>query len=148
MANDFRIEGLEPAMKKLRDLPAKLARGALRRTGTKAMKPVRDTARALAARFDDPESASNIPKKIVTRAGSRRSERDYGGGAVVTKVGVEGGARARNVAGDTGHWRHLEFGTEDTAAQPFMRPALEGNVSRVTEIYVASLSAEIDKAIR
>src|SRR5690242_6374665 len=102
MAGEFKIEGLEPALRKLKGLTPKLAKGALRRTGTKAMRPVRDAARSLASRFDDPETAANIPKRVVTRAGSRKAEQQYGGQCVVTKVGVEGGARPRNVEGDTG----------------------------------------------
>lgn len=160
---DNEWKGLDEAMRKMRTLGPKLAQAPMRRTGTKAMKPVRDAARAGATRFDDPATASNIASKIVTRSGGRRADRAERG--VVTKVGVMGGAKAyRDNSGNrrlgrvgqsysvddpnSFHWRFLEFGTRHMRAQPFMRPALEQNTSLVTQIYSASLSAEIDKEIR
>lgn len=162
---DARWEGLDEALAKMRGLVPKLRKSGFRRAGTKAMVPVRDKARQGASRLDDPATASNISKNIITRNGSRRDERRYGGDAIVTKVGVAGGARAyknnrknqrsgragQSYAVDdpaTFHWRFLEFGTRKMAARPFMRPALEQNVSKVITIYSSSLSKAIDDAIK
>lgn len=145
METDFNIQGLDGVLKKMRGLPDKLRKKALRTAGNKAMRVVRDEARRVAATFDDPDSPSNIAKKIVTQYDTKGSKRE---GGAVTKVGVQGGARPRPGREDTGHWRLKEFGTEHMPAQPFMRPALENNIEQVTSVYVTALNAEIDKALR
>lgn len=141
---EFRIEGIDKALAKMRGLAPKLIKKGLRSAGTKAMRIVRDDARRGARALDDPESASNIAKNIITRYDPRGSKRE---GGAVTKVGVAGGARPLPGRTDTGHWRLLEFGTEHTRAQPFMRPALANNIEQVTQAYVIALNAEIDKAV-
>lgn len=164
-----KVEGLEEVHRKFARLKnPKALRAAVRRAGTKAMRPVRDAARAGAARLDDPHTASNIAKNIITRAGSRKNEAAYGGvggNVVVTKVGVAGGAKsyksnkANDRAGRSGqsyhvddpatfHWRFLELGTSKMGARPFMEPALKGNVENVTGIYASLLSTELDKALK
>lgn len=157
-------EGLEEAKAKMRGLVPALQRNGFRQAGTAAMRPVRDAARAGAARLDDPATAANISKNIITRNGSRKDERKYGGDVVVTKVGVAGGAksykdsRANQRKGRVGqsyavddpatfHWRFLELGTRFIAARPFMLPALESNADQVITTYAASLSPAIDKAV-
>lgn len=141
---DFKIEGLEPVLAKMRGLSPKLHKKGLRSAGTKAMRIVRDAARRGAARFDDPETASNIAKNIVTRYDAKASRRE---GGSVTKVGVMGGARPAKGTQDTGHWRLLEFGSSQMPAQPFMREALSSNIQEVTNSVVTNLSIEIDKII-
>lgn len=144
MAAEFKIQGLEAAMQKMRAIGPELRKKALRGAGTKAMRIVRDAARKAAKSFDDPATASNIAKNIVTRYDTKGSKRE---GGMVVKVGVAGGARPQKGNQDTGHWRLLEFGTEKMPAQPFMRPALEGNVQAVTDAFVAALDPAIDKAV-
>lgn len=144
MADQFKIEGLDEVLRKMRNLGPALVKKGLRSAGTKAMRVVRDAARAGARQIDDPGTASNIEKNIVTRYDGKASKRE---GGSVTKVGVMGGARPIKGNEDTGHWRLVEFGTEKMRAQPFMRPALEDNVQKVTDTFVASLSAEIDKIL-
>ena len=144
MANEFEIHGLEPVLKKLRTLAPKLKKKGLRSAGTKAMRPVRDAARAGARRVDDPETVANIPKNIVTQYSSKASKRV---GGSVTKVGVRGGGRIGKEPENTGHWRFIELGTSQQRAQPFMRPALAERIPQVTDIFVSSLNTEIDKII-
>lgn len=140
--SEFRIEGLDGVLKKMRGLSDKLKKKGVRSAGTKAMRIVRDAARQRARTLDDPKTASNIAKAITTRNDAKGGRRE---GGVVVKVGVIGGARPKPGTADTGHWRMLEFGTSKMAAQPFMRPALENNVGRVTDSFVANLNTEIDK---
>ncbi len=66
-------------------------------------------------------------------------------GAVLPKPGeaVDTGA-----GGPTPHWRLLEFGTEQMAARPFMRPALADNIQQVTDVFVREYSKAIDRAIK
>lgn len=143
---EFQIRGLDEVLRRMRGLAPELKRRAARSAATKAMRIVRDAARAMAAAFDDPQTASNIAKNIVTRYDSKASKRE---GGVVVKVGVQGGARWRksDPPESVTHWRYVELGTEDTAAQPFLRPALENNVSEVTDKFVAELDPAIDKAL-
>lgn len=142
---EFKIEGLDEVLRKMRGLAPKLLKKGLRSAGTKAMRIVRDDARRVARGFDDPASGSNIAKNIITRYDARGSKRE---GGAVTKVGVAGGARPKPGREDTGHWRLVEFGKEGVPARPFMRPALANNVEQVTTVYVQALDAEIDKALK
>ena len=139
---DFKIEGLEPALAKMKNLSQKMQAKGVRAAAVKAMRVVRDAARLKAKQFDDPATASNIAKNIQTRNDAKGGKRI---GGVVVKVGVVGGARPAKGTVDTGHWRFLEFGNSHQRAQPFMRPALENNIGKVTDTFVASLNSEIDK---
>lgn len=141
---EFQIKGLDQVLRRMKGLAPELKRKAARAAATKAMRIVRDAARAKAATFDDPETASNIAKKITTRYDGHGSKRE---GGVVVKVGVVGGARPRKGTEDEGHWRFKELGREGVPADPFMRPALENNVERVTDTFVNELNPAIDKAL-
>jgi len=143
--SEFRIEGLDPILAKMKNLSQKMQQKGVRAAGTKAMRIVRDSARAKAKTVDDAASpGSVIWKNIVTRNDAKGGKRI---GGVVIKVGVVGGARPKKGRQDTGHWRFVEFGKEGVPARPFMRPALESNVGRVTETFVTALNTEIDKII-
>lgn len=77
------------------------------------------------------------------------------------RVGVLGGARnyeaygefktgksaSANPGGDTFYWRFVEFGTERTAAKPFLRPAMEASIAPATEVFIQTYWKEIDKAV-
>ena len=144
MAGEFRIEGLDAVLRKLESVKNEVKRKAARAAATKAMRIVRDSARAGWKAIDDPETGSNIAKSTVTRYDGRASKRE---GGVVVKVGVAGGAKPQPGSEDEGHWRHLEMGTSQMAAQPVMRQALENNVQAVTDKFVSELSPAIDKAV-
>jgi HK97 gp10 family phage protein len=139
---NFQIEGLEPALAKMKGLSQKMQAKGVRSAAVKAMRIVRDAARVKARQLDDPETASNIAKNIQTRNDAKGGKRI---GGVLVKVGVVGGARPAKGTVDTGHWRFLEFGNSHQRAQPFMRPALENNIGRVTDSFVTNLNSEIDK---
>ena len=156
MADDFKLEGLDAAMAKLRALgDQKKIKRAVRAASTKAMRSVRDAARAGAMRLDDAHSPELIAKNIATQYSSRQSKGDK----VVVRVGVRGGARKMekygefkgkgggNPGGDTFYWRFLEFGTQNMAARPFMRPALEANQEKVSAEFTEYLGPAIDKII-
>lgn len=146
MAGEFRIEGLEGVLKRMRELGPKLAKkgltASLRKGARIVVKAARTNAKALWN--DDPETKSNIPKAITSRADTRAGKRV--GGAVV-KVGVAGGARPKPGTDDEGHWRFQELGREGVPAKPAMRPALENNVAKVTDEIVRELNVQIDKLV-
>lgn len=117
------------------------------------MNIVRDEARRLAKGIDDPESRNTIWKNIRTQEATRSSRRV---GGVVMRVGVVGGARLgkkahrESASADlpgkaTQHWRLFEFGSQNTRAQPFMRPAFQTKLAAVQEKVAVELSAAIDR---
>ncbi|MES2910623.1 MAG: HK97-gp10 family putative phage morphogenesis protein [Pseudomonadota bacterium] len=119
----------------------------------KAAQLVRDAARENASRLDDPITAANISKNITERWSSRYYKAT---GDLMFRVGVMGGAGGRAKSeelaslpgGDTQHWRHLEFGTERTAAQPIMQPALRNNAQAATDVFVTQLDKGIERALK
>ena len=144
MASSFQLQGLDAAMEKIRSVSNEVAQRGARLAGTRAMRVVRNAARARAQALDDPSTPSNIAKNIVERYDRKASQRER---AVVVKVGVMGGAKPRKGDKDSGHWRLLEFGTSEMAARPFMRPALSERTEEVAAVFVEHLEPQIDKAI-
>lgn len=146
MATEFQLQGLDGVLKKLRELGPKLAKkgatASLRKGARIVVKAARDGAKA--QWHDNPKTPSNIPKNITSRADNKGGKR---AGGVMVKVGVAGGARPKPGNEDTGHWRFLEFGKEGVPARPVMRPALENNVSRVTDAIIKELNVQIDKLV-
>lgn len=157
MAGEFKIEGLDAALKKMRGLAPELKKKGISSAARRAMRVVRDAARRNAKMLDDPRSVEKIFKNITIKAGSPRRNKQEDG--IVMRVGVLGGARnmtaygefsgsgGGNPGGDTWYWRLLEFGTVDFPARPFMRPALTENTQTVTIEFAAYLGPQIDKAI-
>jgi HK97 gp10 family phage protein len=148
----FQLTGAEELQRRLKVVgDEKRVRKIATAAARKGMNVVRDAARANARAIDDPASAAIIAKNIVTQNSARAGRRE---GGVVMRVGVMGGANTRSKGKgaeslpgrDTRHWRYIEFGTEDTAAQPFMRRALEANTLRVWETVAATLARELGKA--
>jgi HK97 gp10 family phage protein len=146
VAAEFKITGLEPALRKMRAVTAEVTLKGVRGSASKAMRVVRDAARANARRIDDPQSAADISKNIAvsTRVYPRLGE-------VRSRVGVKGGARpdsSRNPdPKNTGHWRFIEIGTSEQPARPFMRPALENNIDKVVTVFVDDLDKNIDRIV-
>lgn len=149
---ETRILGLEDLTAVLRTLSPKLQKKGIKIAARKAMHIVRDAARSAAKNLDDPETAAKIHKNIVTQFDSKSSKK-YD--AIVYKVGVKGGAASNQASidksslsgGNTVHWRWVEFGTSDTPAVPFMRPALSNNIQAVTDKFVSELTQEIARAL-
>ncbi|MDW5376838.1 HK97 gp10 family phage protein [Halomonas sp. HP20-15] len=138
-----RLEGLQYDMKR------KGGRFALR----KAANVIRDKAKANAKRIDDPTSAADISENMAVRWSGRHFKQT---GDLKFRVGIMGGAggRANSEAlaglpgGDTRHWRHVEFGTEHTRAQPFMRPALAESIQAASEEFVRQYHKSLDRALK
>lgn len=149
----FNIKGLDSVLAKMKnvsdDVKYKGGRFALR----KAAQVVRNSARAKALLLDDPRTAQDISKNIVERWSSKTFRRT---GNLMFRVGVMGGAGGNKSSAaldslpgkDTRHWRHLEFGTEKTRAQPFMRRSLEENIGKATNEFVIQYGKALDRAIK
>lgn len=157
--SDFtvKIEGLAEVKRKLKLLPERVGRNAMRRALRKGANVIRDAARGNATRVDDPKTREQITKNIVVQGGRRSREKQAGG--PLMRVGVLGGSRNMakhgeftgsgkgNPGGDTWYWRLLEFGTSKMAARPFMRPAMQNNAERTLNVTAQAMQVETDKEL-
>lgn len=144
------IEGLDDVVRKLKLLPEKIGRNAMRRSLRKGANVIRDAARANARLIDDPETKENIAKNIAVASGGRKREKQVGG--VMMRVGVMGGARLKkgdtgNPGGNTTHWRFVELGTSDTPARPFLSKAGPEKASAAMAAIVTDMQKQVDREI-
>lgn len=149
MTIEVSISGMDEVERKLKRLGnLRLSKNAARRAARKAMALVRDDARTRAKNIDNPETAEKIWKNITVGAGKTRDVN-----SIVMRVGVRGGASFSNktppktAGGDTRHWRWIEYGSVHNTPVPFMRPALQGNLQKVTDTFAQHFSAELDKEL-
>ena len=159
------IEGLDDVTAKMRELSnPKKQKNAATRSARKAMAVVRKAAIANAKALDDKETGERIWKNIAIKPSKTKN------GFVLMRVGVRGGARSYaatrenvrsgrvgqqyatdgskdNPGGDTWYWRFVELGTARSRATPFLRPALNNNLSIVQGIFVDDYKDQLDKEI-
>lgn len=171
----FDITGADLLQAKLKGLSDEVGLKAANTAARKAAQLVARAAYANALRLDDPATGEQIAKNIWDGGSKypgvrKRGKRTLEEGATGYRVGVAGGARAyantsanrrkgrvgkkyetlgdkSNPGGDTFYWRFLELGTEKIAATPFLRPAMESNQQRATEVFVEEFNAAIDRVI-
>lgn len=150
---EFDLVGMESLLAKFdsikQDVKYKGGRSALR----KAANLIANKAKENAQKLDDPETAKNTAKNVAVRWGGKKFKAT---GDLNFRVGILGGAGGNKKASeldslpgkDTRTWRHLEFGTEKTAAQPFLRPALANNTSEAISVFAKEYEKAIDRAIK
>jgi HK97 gp10 family phage protein len=150
---DFELRGMESMLAKFdsikQDVKYKGGRAALR----KAANLIATKAKENAQKLDDPETAANISKNVAVRWGGKRFKAT---GDLNFRVGILGGAGGNKKASeldslpgkDTRHFRHVEFGTEKTAAQPFLRPSLQNNTGEAISVFAKEYEKAIDRAIK
>lgn len=149
----FQIQGLDALVGKLENLKYETKKKGGRFALRKAAQLIVRAAKANAARVDDPETRANIEKNITERWNARLFKRTGDLGFRVGVLGGAGGSKTSNElsglpGGDSRHWRHLEFGTENMPAQPILRPALANNVNSATDEFVTQYEKVIDRAIK
>ncbi len=147
---EFSITGLDSLLGKLEsvsyDVRRKGGRAALRKAAQVVMQKAKDGAE----RIDDKETGRSIADNIALRWNGKLFKQT---GNLGFRIGVLHGAVLKD-GGDlspnspTPHWRLIEFGTENMAAVPFMRPALANSISEVTNTFVTEYEKAIDRAIR
>lgn len=106
-----------------------------------------------ADRVDDPRTDRSIPANVTLRFNRKQFEAT---GLVGFRVGIRGGAGGNrpsselqgNPGKDTRYWRHLEFGTSRTPAQPFMRKSLAENINPLVKTISDEFSAALTRAIQ
>lgn len=145
---------------KLKTLGPKLEKKYLAKSLRKGANIVKAAAQARAKQFDDPKTPQMVWKQIAVYTSAQLGKQN---GGVALQVGVKGGARRyknnkynrskQRVGqvymgpGAVYYWRFLEFGTSKMKAQPFMRPALENNIQKVTDAITNNLNDSITKVI-
>lgn len=151
------IEGLEPVLARLKSLGPDIQRRSLRTGMRKGAALVRKAAQDAA-----PKRSGDMAKNIRIQFASRTAKQV---GGVAFRVGVRGGAqqpgsanryarsrkgRASTTAagGSTWYWRLVEFGTAKMEAQPFMRPALRNNVTRIIDTVAKDVNDGIDQEMK
>lgn len=148
---EFKLRGVEGVIDNLSELESKVQKKVARSALRKAANVWRANARSNAKRLDDPQTPSSIPKNIITQTANKLGKQNNG---VAMRVGVLGGAKAPadpsapeggkgNPGGRTFYWRFLEFGTQDSPARPFLRPAMDVNAA--TNKFASSLWDGIKK---
>lgn len=152
MSESFSIDGLDELLGKFESIKYETKRKGGRSALRKAAQVVRNAAIANAMLLDDPSSGRKIASNIKERWDGKvfKASGDLG-----FRVGVMHGAKIRKQGnpdegdnGPTPHWRLLEFGTQKMRAQPFMRRALENNISAATDTFVREYGKAIDRAIQ
>ncbi|WPX89182.1 HK97-gp10 family putative phage morphogenesis protein [Pseudomonas asiatica] len=147
---EFSITGLDGLLGKLDSLSYDVRRKGGRAALRKAAQVVMQKAKEGAERIDDKETGRSIADNIALRWNGKLFKQT---GDLGFRIGVMHGAVLKD-GGDlspnspTPHWRLIEFGTENIAAVPFMRPALANSISEVTATFVTEYEKAIDRAIR
>lgn len=133
---DFSLNGLSPVLDKLKGLPPRLQKKALRKGVRAGANIFRD-----AARSNVPVETGLTKRNIITVVSSKKDE-------VIGKVGVRGGGR--NKGNNPYWWRFVELGFyhknsgQYIKANPFMRNAQSQNIDASTNKVADAIWQEIE----
>lgn len=114
------LRGVDKVLKNLSKLDSKAQKRVLSKSIRRGANIVRDDARQRAKEFDNPDTKNKVWKGIKTRGMSRRTTRRYG-----AEVGARVQVRSSQKNPVAWYAHFEEFGSENNAANPFMRPALK-----------------------
>ena len=156
----FNIEGLKELDAALGELGKATARNVMMRALKKSAEPIEQAAKSMAPRDQgDLAESIAITTKSTARAGrkafadamkSGSSKGDAQAAARAANKGAKGKDTFSQVfVGPTDGGRHgwfNEFGTENMAAQPFMRPAFDVGAPKALASLKPDLATEIEKA--
>lgn len=135
MARRLRITGHKEIDKKLRKLPEKVTKKILRRAMTKALKPVRDTARGYC-----PVDTGKLRDSIKIRAGNRSRL------AIKRQVTTSGSDNM--FSGETYYGGMVEYGTQNMQAKPFMRPAYDAEKDNAKKLAIDEIRKILNEETR
>lgn len=134
-----RLEGFRELERALNELPKSTGKNVLRRVAKGALQPMAEKARGLAPKDKGDLAASIQVSERRTKRVARINRFDKNTG-IQMAMGPVSGKGVLNYA------TFAEFGTNDTRAVPFMRPAWDGGANDALEYIKANLGREIDKA--
>lgn len=149
---EFSLVGMKQVSDKLRalrqDVRPKVAQGAMK----KAAALLKAYAQEGALRVDDPETGRMIRDNVKYQFAARIYRKS---GDIVYRVGVNtkrgrvpNGNPDEGPRGNTPHWHLVEYGTELTRAQPYMRPALENNINELIDVVGDGIMSAIDEVVK
>lgn len=149
-SNVTQLQGVDELMTAIKAVTEETQRKTGRAALRKAANVLRLKAIASARRFDDPETTEDVSKNIAINWNNKTFKRT---GNLHFSVGVQGGAKKGGKAkkgkgGDTWYFRFVEFGTQHSAAQPFLRPAMESGQAQASQAFVDEYKKGIDRAIK
>lgn len=129
MAEIVRIEGFREFEAALAKLPQAMGRSVLRKVARGALEPMADAAQGKApvAAVDGGQLRASIA------VSERRTRRVRRGGRFDKATGLEMAMGPSSGEGVLSYATHVEFGTVDTAPQPYMRPAWDGGAGKALE---------------
>lgn len=133
----FKLEGLAQTVANLEELSKATRGNVLKRVLLAAGQPVANEAAQLAPYRTGRLSFSLSVSDKLTRRQRQANPKEY---EAEIYIGPAGGNGALNYAS------FEEFGTIDTPAHPFMRPAWESNRGIVLGLIHSGLSAEVERA--
>ncbi|HEY8355166.1 MAG TPA: HK97-gp10 family putative phage morphogenesis protein [Methylophilaceae bacterium] len=152
MADKWELQGFDKVIAKLKQLPVQIRGKAGRSALGSAARIVTKDAKSRALNVDDKDTGRKIADNIVQRFRTRYF-RQTGDLMVSVGVGTENGRIPKGnpdtgPKGNTPHWHLIELGTERAKAQPFLQPALQGNIPAVQDMFAKKLDQQIDKIVK
>lgn len=153
MTLELSITGIDELNKKLKGLSNEVRKKTGRFALRKGAKILAEKLKNNARQIDDPKSAADIAENVAIRFSPKYYRQT---GDLMFRVGILGGAGGRKKSEafeslpgkDTRHWRHIEFGTSKTPAQPFARKSLSENIGAITSEVVTQFEKSVDRAIK
>lgn len=142
-----RLSGFRELERALNELPKATGKNVLRRTAKGALEPMADSAAAKA-----PTDEGKLAFSITVS--EKRTRRAKGGGAKLVggrwrsdaSTGIEMAMGPGGGLGVLQYAAFVEFGTVDTSAQPYMRPAWDSGADTALEYVKENLGSEIARA--
>jgi len=132
------VEGLSELDRALGALPKSTGKAVLRRTLKKAGQPIADDAAAKAPVLTGALQISIGVGTKLTKRQSKLHRKMFKNDKASAEVFVGAGGLAQAT--------QTEFGNEHQAAEPYMRPAWDGNKDKALDIIATELGGEIMKA--
>lgn len=138
MTFKVKTRGFKELEKKLATLPEATGRNVLRRVAKGALEPMADDAARKA-----PEERGILAFSIAVSEGrTRRAKTNF------QRVrGIQMAMGPASGFGATYYASHVEFGTIDTPAQPYMRPAWDTGKMKALDYVQDNLAREVEKAV-
>jgi HK97 gp10 family phage protein len=138
MAKTVTVEGLRELDAALGNLPKSTGKAVLRRTLKKAAQPIIEEATAKVPVLTGALQISIGAGTKLTKRQARLHRKMFASDRASVEMFVGAGGLAQAT--------QAEFGNRHQAAEPYMRPAWDGNQDQALEIIKAELGAEIIKA--
>lgn len=123
--------------KELQEFPGRVSKNVVRRAIYAGAVVVRDNARSRVA-----VDTGALKASVVAQAGSSKNKNQLVASIGIRKKLYQKGKRKGKYARRYAHL--VEFGTAHSAAQPFMRPALDSNSEKILQVVAAKLREGID----